>query len=280
MGSCLSCISCNAVALQVVLKLPHGQKCVRYHNGEFLPMDSIQEWIQTLYPSNWTGWAAYNDETKLTTKKTKGHCKGIVSWNNRKIGWLIHSIPHFPIEMTNTTISPILPSELMYGQSFVYIEMNYSKKQLDNIFKQVNWMDANIFLHHNMPSTLSHFSPIEVKIMNISSTVRHHSKSSHHTIDIYGDYLCVIEPSKWYVETWRRGSPITKVTNNLHDINKLSWNEIKYKESQDHSKWAVSKKYVWIGDLNRMESQMKRGGGGVLIRDSNMVKAFSSLIVS
>jgi deoxyribonuclease-2 len=262
------------------LKLPHGQKCIRYHKGEFLPMDSIQEWIQTLYPSNWSGWAAYNDETTLTNKKTKGHCKGIVSWNKRKIGWLIHSIPHFPTEMSTTTMSPILPSELMYGQSFVYIEMNYTKKQLDDIFKQINWMDANIFLHHNMPSTLSYFSPIEVKIMNISYRIRHHSKTSQHTMDIYGDHLCSLDASKWYVETWRRGSPITKVTDNLHDINKLSWNEIKYKESQDHSKWAVSKKYVWIGDLNRMESQMKRGGGGVLIRDSNMVKAFSSLLVS
>jgi deoxyribonuclease II len=280
MGSCLSCISCNTVALQVVLKLPHGHKCIQYHNGMFHPMDSIQEWIQTLYPSNWTGWAAYNDETTLTTKKTKGHCKGIVSWNNRKIGWLIHSIPHFPTEMSNTTISPILPSELMYGQSFVYIEMNYSKKQLDDIFKQVNWMDANIFLHCNMPPTLSHFSPIEIKKMKFSSSVYHHSKSSYHIIDIYGDYLCNLDPSKWYVETWRRGSPITKKTSNLYDINKLSWNEINYKESQDHSKWAVSKKYVWLGDLNRMESQTKRGGGGLLIRDSNMVKAFSSLIVN
>ena len=280
MGSCISCISCNAITLQVVLKLPHGHKCIRYHNGVFHPMESIQEWIQTLYPSNWTGWAAYNDETTLTKIKTKGHCKGIISWNKRKIGWLIHSIPNFPTEMSTTTISPILPSELMYGQSFVYIEMNYSKKQLENIFKQINWMDANIFLHSNMPATLSHFSPIEIKKMKISSRIYHYSKTSYHIIDIYGDYLCTIDKSKWYVETWRRGSPIDKITPNLHDIQKLSWNEIKYKESQDHSKWAVSKKYVWIGDLNRMESQKKRGGGGLLIRDSNMVKAFSSLIVS
>lgn len=46
-----------------------------------------------------------------------------------------------------------------------------------------------------------------------------------------------------------------------------------YKSTSDHSKWAVSSHvptraspcWVWIGDLNRMESQKTRGGGGILI---------------
>lgn len=46
-----------------------------------------------------------------------------------------------------------------------------------------------------------------------------------------------------------------------------------YQSSNDHSKWAVSthtpcKKHpcwVWVGDLNRMESQKTRGGGGVIL---------------
>jgi deoxyribonuclease-2 len=286
MGQCLSCysyascITCNDVTLQVVIKLPHGHKSILYHNGVFLPIESIQDWVQELYNSNWEGWAAYNDETSITTLKSKGHCKGIVSWNLNKIGWLIHSVPNFPTELTHTSISPILPSELMYGQSFVYIEMKYSNDRLENIFKQINWMDANIYLHNNLPLPNSYVSKLEIKKINISSTITHHSKPARYTVDIYGEYLCSLDSSKWYVETWRRGCPIHKVTTNLYDVNKLCWNSLQYKESQDHSKWAVSKKYVWIGDLNRMESQKKRGGGGVLIRDHNLVKAFRSLIVS
>jgi len=283
MGSCTSCyssITCNAITLQVVLKLPHGNNCVRYHNGTFKLIGSIQDWIQTLYTFDWDGWVAYNDETQLTNKRSKGHCKGILTWNKNKIGWLIHSVPDFPTNLTSTTISPILPSELMYGQSFVYIEMKYTKEKLEQVLQQIHWMDANIYLENNMPAMLSYFSTIEIKKMNISPKLSHHSKTHHHIIDIYGEYLCSLDKSKWYVETWRRGCPIVKKTTNLHDINRLAWNFMCYKESQDHSKWAVSKKYVWIGDLNRMESQLKRGGGGVLIRNPKMVKAFKSLIVS
>ena len=82
MGSCTSClpfISCSGTTIQVVLKLPHGTQCVRYHNGTFKSIGSIQDWIQTLYTVDWDGWVAYNDETQLTNKRSKGHCKGIVT---------------------------------------------------------------------------------------------------------------------------------------------------------------------------------------------------------
>ena len=286
MGQCLSCysyvscITCDDVSLQVVIKLPHGHKGIIHHNGVFLPMESIQDWVQEIYNSNWEGWAAYNDETDISTIKSKGHCKGIVSWNSNKIGWLIHSVPNFPTEITPTSISPILPSELMYGQSFVYIEMNYSHERLQTIFKQINWMNANIYLQHNFPLPDSYSNKIEIKKMKISPTITHHSKPAQYIVDIYGDHLCNLDSSKWYVETWRRGSPINKITSNLYDVNKLCWNGLYFKESQDHSKWAVCSKYVWIGDLNRMDSQKKRGGGGVLICNPKLVKAFKSLIVS
>ena len=279
MGSCFSCL-CNTISVHVVLKLPHGHKGLLYNNGEFHPMDSVQDWVQSLYSEGWEGWAAYNDETCLTTKKSKGHCKGIVTWNKNKIGWLIHSVPNFPTEITSTSISPILPSELIYGQSFVYIEMPYSKEKIETILKQIEWMDANIFLTNNMIPPPSYFATIGIKTMVISSTISHYSKPSHYIIDIYGEHLCDLDSSTWYVETWRRGSPIQKTIPNLHDVKNLGWFAINYKESQDHSKWAVSNHYVWIGDLNRMESQMKRGGGGVVIRDSAMVKAFKGLIIN
>jgi deoxyribonuclease-2 len=278
MGSCFSC--CSVVTIHVVLKLPHGQKGLLYHNGAFVPMESVQDWVQSLYSFGWTGWTAYNDDTTVTNKKTKGHCKGVVTWNASKIGWLIHSVPHFPTEITTSSISPILPSELIYGQSFVYLEMPYSKEGLETILKQIEWMDANLFLQYNMPVPTSYFSATEIKKMIISPTIDHYSKPSHYVLDIYGEHLCELDKSTWYVETWRRGSAIQAVTPNLHDVKTLGWFAVNYKESQDHSKWAVCKNCVWIGDLNRMESQMKRGGGGVVIRDAKMVKAFRGLIIN
>jgi hypothetical protein len=52
------------------------------------------------------------------------------------------------------------------------------------------------------------------------------------------------------------------------------------KQTQDHSKWAVSDIYCFIGDLNRMDSQRKRGGGGLLIRHPDLAHGFKELIKS
>ena len=55
-----------------------------------------------------------------------------------------------------------------------------------------------------------------------------------------------------------------------------------YKETQDHSKWGVSSEtnvpYTCIGDINRMTSQRKRGGGAACLNDTTINKLFLSLI--
>ncbi|XP_070532902.1 plancitoxin-1-like [Ptychodera flava] len=55
---------------------------------------------------------------------------------------------------------------------------------------------------------------------------------------------------------------------------------IAFQRTKDHSKWAVSKdkKWIFIGDLNRMESQMKRGGNVVCMSNPNLWKAFNDSI--
>lgn len=66
---------------------------------------------------------------------------------------------------------------------------------------------------------------------------------------------------------------------------------IKYSEGSDHSKWAISlhdyedhrkkkytnqndRKWVLVGDMNRMKSQAHRGGGGVVFFDEKLWKLF------
>ena len=78
-----------------------------------------------------------------------------------------------------------------------------------------------------------------------------------------------------YVETWRKnpGNPLdsfcTKPSvENIDEIDYKFHNSKlagKFSYKDDHSKWAISKNiyhpYVCVGDINRMESQYKRGGG-------------------
>lgn len=282
MGCCFSCGNSESV-LHTVLKLPNGERGMVYQDGSFHPLSSIQTWIRNLYAgSSWTGWVAYNDETTVVHHSTKGHCKGLVTWNDTHIGWLIHSVPHFPTAFSGTMISPILDSELIYGQSFVYLEVTRTTGRLERILQQLEWMEANMFFKHHLPyfTSVKNKMDNQIHVLELSDSINHHAKAPHHCIDIYSEHLVYQDPTDWYIETWRRGSVFSVTSSSLHDVNRLCFDKKEYKETQDHSKWAVSANHVWIGDLNRMVSQCKRGGGGILIRHSGMVKAFHSLIIS
>jgi deoxyribonuclease-2 len=285
MGNCFTCCHTATPFVKVALKLPHGLNGMVYDEKtqHFQPLESIDNWLLDLYSSShWTGWIVYNDETSHLgdTKHTKGHCKGIVAWNDTRISWLIHSLPNFPRIFTGATISEIESSEHVYGQSFCYNEFPKHGTLLEDIIHHVRLMEAHIFMEHNVPPIIALKKDKHVHALVLHENITHVAKSSIHTIDIYSDYLAKQDTSTWYIETWQRGSPITKKCDNVKEVHMLKWNDVEYKESQDHSKWACTDIHCWVGDLNRMKSQYKRGGGGVLIKHPAMAKAFKGLIVS
>jgi hypothetical protein len=57
------------------------------------------------------------------------------------------------------------------------------------------------------------------------------------------------------------------------------YENITYKHTQDHSKYACNDEYVIIGDLNRMTTQFERGGGGILIKDKKLATQINKLFV-
>ena len=63
----------------------------------------------------------------------------------------------------------------------------------------------------------------------------------------------------------------------------LGFNDaFKWKQTQDHSKWALpsnnSLNYSCFGDMNRMESQFKRGGAFYCIESKLLKQAMINLI--
>ena len=274
MGSCFSCTT-PTIRL-VALKFPNGTSGIEYQN-EFVRCD-INIWLRQLYEnSNWLFWQVYNDETGHIgdNHHKKGHCKGIVAWNNKRISWLCHSVPNFPRTFEGNRISEIEPGELIYGQSFQYIEIDYSLEMIRNILKQIRIMEAQVYINTYMLEFVKCKSKISV--LKLSDTITHFAKSPHHNIDIY-DYLCNKYNRTWKVESWIRGHKIEQ-TNTIVDITSLQFEDIKWTESQDHSKWATTEHLYWIGDLNRMTSQYKRGGGGFVCQDTNLALAFNKLII-
>ena len=137
-------------------------------------------------------------------------------------------------------------------------------------------MNAHIFMKHNVPE-VEHLKNA-ISTLSFSEEITHIAKSPKMEIDIYSEYL-TIYATDWYVETWKRGHAIT-TPSPIKDITHLSIFGVKYRESQDHSKWATTDQYYWIGDLNRMTSQYKRGGGGFVVKNQGTANALKSIIVA
>lgn len=68
-----------------------------------------------------------------------------------------------------------------------------------------------------------------------------------------------------FTRLWRKNE-----STSLKSADKVTWNY-----HQDHSKWAISiesdKPFVCIGDMNRMRSQAKRGGGVICLKDDKQL---------
>jgi deoxyribonuclease-2 len=215
-------------------------------------------------------------DNQLKSHSTGGHCKGILAWNATHVSWLVHSVPNFPREFTGSTISPIELSEHIYGQSFIHVTRQADEAFVKQAIAHIYLMNAHVFMKHNVPDVLQPKDMIST--LSFSEEITHIAKSSKNEIDIYSEYLTIYAPD-WQVETWKRGHAIN-TPSTIKDITHLSIFGLKYKDSQDHSKWATSEQYYWIGDLNRMTSQYKRGGGGFLVKNQGISNALKSIIVA
>ena len=289
MGQCLQSLHCSnsserpPFSSQIALKFPNTINGIRYHDSSWVPVN-INQWISNLYKSsNCTHWIVYNDDTSSfgNNTKKKGHCKGIISWKEINkdqilISWLIHSVPNYPREFNANFISELEPGELIYGQSFYYMEKLMSIESCQELISHILKMEPNIYISNFHTGKEKKCDPF-IYSLPITDSVTHILKPPNHEIDIYY-HIADLVPTSWYIETWIRGKAIMTPHKNINEIQLLFYGEIEFYESQDHSKWAVSEEHIWIGDLNRMTSQFHRGGGGVLIHDKNIAKAFRSLI--
>lgn len=118
------------------------------------------------------------------------------------------------------------------------------------------------------------------------------SKSSDFGEDMYSDWLNDELKSTLYVETWRNGAGTSLNSScprnsfnvkNVQDLRlPLETDKLTWSYRQDHSKWAISENkdhaIVCISDINRMQSQFKRGGGAVCFKCPSCWSVFNRLV--
>jgi deoxyribonuclease-2 len=251
-------------------------------------------------PAPTTGWILYNDEMPPDTNKTDsssyGHTKGVLAFDTdtKTALWLLHSWPKFSDPGATSMPTP------EYGQTYLCISIDMetaSKIAAQMAIHQV----PQVYLPR-IPASLDKNDPLNI----LSQTLNSNPAADSDVIDYKSrggfDFKVIAKNKTWNkdfwndlvgpalgtdinVETWIRGKiPPTLDSDGIHktfdikyiDLSPLGvpWN---WPETHDHAKWAVSVDSDWVcvGDINRMISQEKRGGGTIAFQDNILWTALS-----
>ncbi|GFU24909.1 plancitoxin-1 [Nephila pilipes] len=251
----------------------------------------------------------YNDKAPETEKSTVGHLKGYLAFDEESGVWMIHSIPKFTKSDEHEFPSNARPN----GQIAMCI--TFATESLNDICQHLLFCNPNIYdydisksikqnLDINSQSLFSERpnfirkAPFEKQTSLVSLDNQEFigfAKDNQEEVDIYSDIIGPNLGEDLIVESWRRGAggvldPSCEDSNTVIDVMTINMTVknrkkgIYFTYTQDHSKWAISQDdesdLVCIADLNRMESQAKRGGGAICLFSGSLRKAFKSIIDS
>ncbi|XP_054709923.1 deoxyribonuclease-2-like [Uloborus diversus] len=249
----------------------------------------------------------YNDDPpKGFSGSANGHLKGVVAFNDETGFWLVHSIPKF-----------VSPSSYEYpenaldnGQSVLCV--TFKTESLNEICKQLRFDHPNIYekaltdeIRKTLePDALTIFSkrpnfvrkPPLTRVTSMRSLAGKEfvsfAKDNQFLHDLYDSVIAPGLKTSLMVETWRRGSgtilpPSCESKFDVLDVESINMTfpqrggivSAAFKYTEDHSKWAISPKFwICIGDMNRMESQERRGGGALCFISKQIWRAYNSII--
>lgn len=256
-------------------------------------------------------FAAYNDEHPAgKTDFNRGHMKGLMAFDDISGFWLIHSVPKFPLTLNGTTYS-YPNSGRVYGQSFLCI--TFSSASLDDIGIQLIFGQPS-FYDKFIPPSFEQLYPNLAKALAKKSRTKGSRKSKSPTSsmkklqslkgqsfisfyknnkfghDLYDNFVAPELDSSFYVETWNHcSSPDCNLpsdcshSNKVFNVRSLNVDKFSFNTTNDHSKWAVSDSksdasWICIGDINRQESQGRRGGGTTCFQNRAIARLYQSSI--
>lgn len=92
--------------------------------------------------------------------------------------------------------------------------------------------------------------------------------------------MLAVSPMK--AETW--GRPLSQAwcsdTYNVNNVLTIRVGEVEWHESLDHSKWVIAgNDYACFGDMNRMDSQWKRGGAFYCLTETTLIAAMQKIVI-
>ncbi|XP_028300993.1 deoxyribonuclease-2-alpha-like isoform X2 [Gouania willdenowi] len=246
------------------------------------------------------GYMLYNDQPsnkKGAAPSRFGHSKGVVLLNRMGGVWLSHSTPRFP----NYRRKVFWPKNAnANAQTFMCV--TYPYEQFNQIGIQLKYIRAYSF-DSDLPTTFDNNlrcvaqqscvprGPPWFSVMTLTSkSGRKFSSFAKYTRfgdDLYSGLIVNKALQNLYVKSWGRmrhplpSNCTTTIPHHVYNVKKLMFTQkICFNFTQDHSKWSVTVDGSWtcIADMNREESQMKRGGGAICTDNPVVGKAFVRLI--
>jgi deoxyribonuclease-2 len=251
-------------------------------------------------PAKTTGWILYNDEMPADAKRKDdgsfGHTKGVLAFDTaaKTALWLLHSWPKYADPHASVMPTPI------YGQTFLCISLDMATAS-QIAAQMANHQEPQVYLPR-LPDTLAKSdalyqlaqklnpnAPGDANVLTCKSrgglafTVL--AKNRKWGKDFWNDWVGPALKADMDVETWIRGKiPPTLDSDGIHKTVDVKYIDLRplgvpwtWPETHDHAKWGITTDSDWVcvGDINRMVSQEKRGGGTIAFQDQKLWAALS-----
>ncbi|HEX4327225.1 MAG TPA: deoxyribonuclease II family protein [Burkholderiales bacterium] len=258
-------------------------------------------------PDASTGWILYNDESPASANihdnGNLGHTKGVIAFDtaSKTAYWLLHSWPKFAEPAAKFDPTP------KYGQT--YLCLTLSMETVSKIAAQmINHQEPQTYLCHgakNLPPKdplallMQPLKPAPTGDSNVidlktaaGMPFKVIAKNRAWNQDFWNGLVGPTLEADMDTETWIRGKipPIADI-DGIHktfDIKYINLGSLgahwAWPETHDHAKWGITLKSDWVcvGDINRMISQRKRGGGTIAFQNKILWQALtqSSLLLA
>eukprot|EP00803_Ostreobium_quekettii_P006150 evm.model.scf_561EXC.4 EVM.evm.TU.scf_561EXC.4 scf_561EXC:32271-33401(-) len=252
----------------------------------------------------------YNDEMPDgREEESRAHAKGAIVFDSRGGAWVTHSIPRFPQPPTaNGSIAELPASAWTEAQHAFCITL--APGGIEALAGALALMRPNVYPFSAIPDALRLAYPNATTLLRPSPPPPPPSLAAIPLASAQGTQFILLAKSPNFVakihdfveqyfnapmewQTWRRGRggrlpsccpPACPIeTLNVAGVAAANRSAIAWPYTRDHSKWGVAlgragMEVFCAGDLNRMASQERRGGGFLCGVAPRLWRAFRGVV--
>jgi deoxyribonuclease II len=251
-------------------------------------------------PAATTGWVLYNDEMPASANGKDngdlGHTKGVIAFDtaSKTAIWLLHSWPKFADPGAKEDPTP------KYGQTYLCLTLDMASAsqiaaQMANHQEPQTYLCRTASLSKSDPlfiltQPLKPNPPSDSNVLELKTRggmpFKVIAKNRQWDKDFWNGLVGPTLKEDMDVESWIRGAiPPMADTDGIHktfDVKYINLSSLgahwAWPETHDHAKWGITLHSDWvcIGDINRMISQRKRGGGTIAFQNETLWNALSA----